>query len=131
MLDVSISIREDQVSRIIAEQKPKKIGIQAPDGLLNVVLDFAERLEQQHGVETMILFDPSYGTCDLDEPRCQAVGLGPDSESRPLGGSRQNWQVHLPGGRGVCRRLQASTGLGVEPIQGCLLEGGCCDDKQS
>jgi 2-(3-amino-3-carboxypropyl)histidine synthase len=75
VLDVSISIREDQIARIIAEQKPKKIGIQAPDGLLNVVMGLAERLEQKHAVETMILFDPSYGTCDLMNLDAKRLGL--------------------------------------------------------
>lgn len=75
MLDVSVSIREDQISKIIAEQKPKKIGIQAPDGLLNTILELAEMIEEKHGVETMILFDPSYGTCDLTNLDARRLGL--------------------------------------------------------
>jgi len=75
VLDVSVSIREDQISKIIAEQKPKKIGIQAPDGLLNTILELAEMIEEKHGVETMILFDPSYGTCDLTNLDARRLGL--------------------------------------------------------
>ena len=75
MLSVSVSIREDQISKIIAEQKPKKIGIQAPDGLLNTVLGLAEMIEEKHGVETMILYDPSYGTCDLMNLDVRRLGL--------------------------------------------------------
>src|SRR5271157_5912887 len=75
VLRVSVSIREDQISKIIAEQKPRKIGIQAPDGLLNTVLGLAEMIEEKHGVETMILFDPSYGTCDLMNFDARRLGL--------------------------------------------------------
>jgi 2-(3-amino-3-carboxypropyl)histidine synthase len=75
VLDVSVSIREDQISKIIAEQKPKKIGIQAPDGLLNTILELAEKIEEKHGVETMILFDSSYGTCDLMNLDARRLGL--------------------------------------------------------
>jgi 2-(3-amino-3-carboxypropyl)histidine synthase len=75
VLNVSVSIREDQIAKIIAEQKPKRIGIQAPDGLLNVVLGLAERIEERHGVEAMILFDPSYGTCDLMNLDARRLGL--------------------------------------------------------
>jgi 2-(3-amino-3-carboxypropyl)histidine synthase len=75
VLDVGISIREDQISRILVEQRPRKVGIQAPDGLLNSVLELAERLEQKHGVETMILLDPSYGTCDTLNFDAERLGL--------------------------------------------------------
>jgi 2-(3-amino-3-carboxypropyl)histidine synthase len=75
VLDVGVSIREDQISKIIAEQKPKRIGIQAPDGLLKTMLELAEMIEEKHGVETMILFDPSYGTCDLMNLDARRLGL--------------------------------------------------------
>jgi 2-(3-amino-3-carboxypropyl)histidine synthase len=75
VLNVSVLIREDQISKIMAEQKPKKIGIQAPDGLLNTVLGLAEMIEEKHGVETMILYDPSYGTCDLMNLDARRLGL--------------------------------------------------------
>jgi 2-(3-amino-3-carboxypropyl)histidine synthase len=70
-----VSIREDQISKIVVEQKPKKIGIQAPDGLLNSMLELAEMIEEKHGVETMILLDPSYGTCDLMNFDAKRLGL--------------------------------------------------------
>ena len=72
---MSVSIRDDQVSKIIEEKKPKKIGIQAPDGLLNTVLELADKIEKEHGVETMVLFDPSYGTCDLMNFDAKRLGL--------------------------------------------------------
>jgi 2-(3-amino-3-carboxypropyl)histidine synthase len=75
VLDVSISIREDQIAKVIEENKPNKIGIQAPDGLLNTVLDLADRIEEKYGIEAMILFDPSYGTCDLMNVDAKRLGL--------------------------------------------------------
>jgi 2-(3-amino-3-carboxypropyl)histidine synthase len=75
VLRVGVSIREDQISKIIAEQKPKKIGIQAPDGLLSTMLELAEMIEEKHGVETMILYDPSYGTCYLMNFDARRLGL--------------------------------------------------------
>jgi 2-(3-amino-3-carboxypropyl)histidine synthase len=75
VLDVSISIREDQITNIITEKRPERVGIQAPDGLLNTVLDLAEKIEKRYGVEAVILFDPSYGTCDLMNFDAKRLGL--------------------------------------------------------
>lgn len=75
MLEVSAIIREEQIQNIIMREKPKRIGIQAPDGLIGSVLALSDSIESRYGVETVILFDPSYGICDLSNLDAERIGL--------------------------------------------------------
>lgn len=75
MLEVSIRIREDQIEQIIERERPKRVGLQAPDGLVNKLLELSENIEKKHPVEVVMLLDPSYGTCDLSNFDAKRLGL--------------------------------------------------------
>lgn len=65
MLDVNLIIKEEQIDRILSQQRPKKVGLEAPDGMLNALVPLARRIEQKYGIQTIIILDHTWGTCDL------------------------------------------------------------------
>ena len=75
MLDVGVRIREEQIYRIIEKEKPRRVGLEAPDGLVNVLLSLSDSIEKKYGVKSVILFDPTYGICDLANLSGKRLGL--------------------------------------------------------
>ncbi len=75
MLDVSLVIREEQIDKILSQERPKRIGLEAPDGLLSALVPLAKRIEERYGVETVILLDHTWGTCDLVNFDAKRLGV--------------------------------------------------------
>ncbi|MDG6939207.1 MAG: diphthamide biosynthesis enzyme Dph2 [Nitrososphaerota archaeon] len=62
---MSLVIGRDQIDKIIEREKPKRVGLEAPDGLLDHLLRLSQEITKKHGVETVVLLDNTWGTCDL------------------------------------------------------------------
>jgi 2-(3-amino-3-carboxypropyl)histidine synthase len=75
VLEVSLQIRESQIQKIMEKEKPKSVAFQAPDGLLTDVVRLAGEVERKYGVETVILLDPTWGTCDLANFDAKRLGV--------------------------------------------------------
>lgn len=76
MPDVNVLINEDQVYRIIQKEKPRKVAIQAPDGLLNYAIELSKKIRKDYNVDTLVILDPMWGSCDL--ANFDATRLGVD-----------------------------------------------------
>ncbi|MEM0287523.1 MAG: diphthamide biosynthesis enzyme Dph2 [Nitrososphaerota archaeon] len=72
---MSIIISQDQIDEIIQRERPRRIGLQAPDGLINQVLNIANDISKRYGVETIILLDTTWGTCDINNLDARRLGL--------------------------------------------------------
>ena len=57
----------------MAPHNPKKIYLQAPEGLKTRILDIAADLEKE-GIDVIIGCDPTYGACDLRDKEALALG---------------------------------------------------------
>ncbi len=58
---------------IVESEKPERIAFNAPDGLLKITLEIAKRLENR-GLQTIMLGDPTYGSCDTVDIDAQRLG---------------------------------------------------------
>jgi 2-(3-amino-3-carboxypropyl)histidine synthase len=64
------------IEAIVEKERPKRIVLNAPDGLLKITRSLANDLEKRNpGLETILVADPTYGSCDtvdLDAQRLMA-----------------------------------------------------------
>ncbi len=63
----------EKVEEIVKKEKPKKVIIVGPDGIVEVLLDIAKKLETM-GVRAYVSGDPSYGSCDLQLNKARTIG---------------------------------------------------------
>jgi len=63
----------ERVEDIVRKEKPKKVIIVGPDGIVNVLLDLGKKLETM-GVKAYVSGDPSYGSCDLQLNKANVTG---------------------------------------------------------
>jgi len=69
---VNVIIDKEKIEYILKAERPKRIAFQAPDGLLSHVIDLADEVKRKFQVDTIIMLDPTWGSCDLanfDAPR--------------------------------------------------------------
>jgi 2-(3-amino-3-carboxypropyl)histidine synthase len=63
-----LRIDESKVFNEIRKKNAKRIVLNAPDGILSKVQELAERVENDLGVQAIIVAEPTYGSCDtIDE----------------------------------------------------------------
>jgi 2-(3-amino-3-carboxypropyl)histidine synthase len=88
---VLIKIDEDQIINKIIKIKPKSILFTCPDGCLNIIQEFASRIEEKFNVQTIISADPCYGRCDTSELDISRIGadiafhIGHNSSQNQIG----------------------------------------------
>jgi len=63
--DLNLVIKEEQIYKILKNERPKKIALQAPDGLLSYITELAKKIRKDHGVDSVIILDHTWGSCDL------------------------------------------------------------------
>lgn len=63
----------ESIVRKLEAPRPKKIFVQAPEGLKMQILDIAKGIEEQ-GIEVLVGCDPTYGACDLRDKEAKALG---------------------------------------------------------
>src|SRR5271157_373753 len=72
---MTVRIDESALRDIIREKQPKRIVFNAPDGLLGVTRETARKLEADfQGLESILIADPSYGSCDTVDTDAQRLG---------------------------------------------------------
>ncbi|MEM0097648.1 MAG: 2-(3-amino-3-carboxypropyl)histidine synthase subunit 1/2 [Conexivisphaerales archaeon] len=69
-----LKLDRQKIKDVIEREKPKRVGLAAPDGLLNVLPELAAYVES-FNVESVIFGEPSYGTCDLNVADLQLLNL--------------------------------------------------------
>lgn len=69
-----IHIDENRIYDEILKRKPKAVALNAPDGLLAHLEPIASQIRDWFGIDTFVLGDPSYGSCDT--PNIEAAALG-------------------------------------------------------
>ncbi|MEM3637875.1 MAG: diphthamide biosynthesis enzyme Dph2 [Conexivisphaerales archaeon] len=62
---MSVVVKEESIINILQKERPKRVAFQAPDGLLTYVTKLAEKIRKEYGVDTIIILDPNWGSCDL------------------------------------------------------------------
>jgi 2-(3-amino-3-carboxypropyl)histidine synthase len=71
---LSIKIDRTSLDKLILENNPKRIVFNAPDGLLKETRAIALELETAHNLQTIVIADPSYGSCDTVDIDAQRLG---------------------------------------------------------
>ncbi|MGC8661119.1 MAG: diphthamide synthesis protein [Nitrososphaeria archaeon] len=69
-----LRLDRQKIKEIIERERPRRVGLAAPDGLLNVLPELAAYIEDLN-VESVIFGEPSYGTCDLNVADSQLLNL--------------------------------------------------------
>ena len=72
---MTVKIDEAKVFRLIEENKPRAILVNAPGGLLNQTKVLMERVREKYGVTCILAGDSCFGICDTvddDAPKLQA-----------------------------------------------------------
>ena len=72
--EIRVRVDLDAVDRALRERRPRRAGISAPDGLQSAALEVHDLLRRR-GVEPIIILDPTYGFCDLQDQQAEALGL--------------------------------------------------------
>ena len=72
--EIRVVIDFEDINRLVRRLKPKKVGVAAPDGLQSAALKVYEYLANL-GLEPMLLLDPTYGSCDLQDLQAEVLGL--------------------------------------------------------
>jgi 2-(3-amino-3-carboxypropyl)histidine synthase len=68
-----IHVNWEKVEEIVKKDKPKSVIIVGPDGIIDVLLSVASKLESI-GVKAFVSGDPSYGSCDLQTNKAIVTG---------------------------------------------------------
>lgn len=61
------------ITQKLSPLSPKKVFLQAPEGLKTRILSLAQEIEKT-GVSVLISCDPTYGACDLKDKEAKALG---------------------------------------------------------
>lgn len=59
-------IDKGKIFSIIEDKKPRSVAISGPEGLWLELLKLAKEIENKYKIETFILAEPNYGTCDIE-----------------------------------------------------------------
>ncbi|MFI5421890.1 MAG: diphthamide synthesis protein, partial [Nitrososphaerales archaeon] len=71
---MSIKIDRASLEKLILENHPQRIVFNAPDGLLAETRAIAHELESAHGLQAIVIADPTYGSCDTVDVDAQRLG---------------------------------------------------------
>ena len=69
-----IKIDKHKITEIIVEKRPKRIVFNAPDGLLSQTRELASELETEYDLDSIIISDPTYGSCDTVDLEAKRLG---------------------------------------------------------
>jgi 2-(3-amino-3-carboxypropyl)histidine synthase len=72
---MTIRIDKDSLRTLVEEKKAKRVVFNAPDGLLPATRALAQELERDYpGLESIVISDPTYGSCDTVDVDAQRLG---------------------------------------------------------
>jgi 2-(3-amino-3-carboxypropyl)histidine synthase len=71
---LSIKIDRASLDALILEHHPKRIVFNAPDGLLGETRALARDLEKTYHLQSIVIADPTYGSCDTVDIDAQRLG---------------------------------------------------------
>ncbi|MGC8772973.1 MAG: diphthamide synthesis protein [Conexivisphaera sp.] len=64
----------EAIDRVLRGRRPRRVGVSAPDGLQSAARSVYDHLRKL-GIEPVIILDPTYGFCDLQDGQADALGL--------------------------------------------------------
>lgn len=71
---MTIKIDMAAIEGIVRQNRPKRVVFNAPDGLLRETRTIAQELETGFGLQTIVIADPTYGSCDTVDVDAQRLG---------------------------------------------------------
>jgi 2-(3-amino-3-carboxypropyl)histidine synthase len=72
---MTLKIEDSDIRRIIKDKNAKRVVFNAPDGLLSLTRTLASELESEYsGLKTIVIADPTYGSCDTVDLDAQRLG---------------------------------------------------------
>ncbi len=71
---MTIKIDTMAIEKLVRENHPKRVVFNAPDGLLRETRSVAQNLEKNYEVQTIVIADPTYGSCDTVDVDAQRLG---------------------------------------------------------
>ena len=71
---MAIKIDRDSLVAILEKERPKRVVFNAPDGLLPETRTLARELERSYSLESIVIADPTYGSCDTVDADAQRLG---------------------------------------------------------
>jgi len=71
---MTIKIDKTEITRIVEETHPKRIVFNAPDGLLPQTRRLSSELESEYKLQSIVISDPTYGSCDTVDIDAQRLG---------------------------------------------------------
>jgi len=71
---LTLRIDRGSLESIVKEKHPKRVVFNAPDGLLKETRAIAQELETSYGLQTIVIADPTYGSCDTVDFDAQRLG---------------------------------------------------------
>ncbi|MBI2184723.1 MAG: diphthamide biosynthesis enzyme Dph2 [Thaumarchaeota archaeon] len=69
-----IQIDAERIFKEIEEKKPKRVTLNAPDGILKETLSIASQIGAKYGIEAILMGDSCYGTCDTTDDDVARLG---------------------------------------------------------
>lgn len=72
--EIRVAVDVEGIDRTLDHLKPRRIGVAAPDGLLSAAKGLYHHLKSR-GYEVVLLLDPTYGICDLQDIVVEELGL--------------------------------------------------------
>ena len=71
---MTVKIDKSYLLEIIRDAAPKRVVFNAPDGLLRETRLIAQEIEKEYGVQSIVIADPTYGSCDTVDVDAQRLG---------------------------------------------------------
>jgi len=71
---IDVYVDTGKIDDVLKRLKPRRAGVAAPDGLQGAARLVHDHLKDE-GVEPVIILDPTYGFCDLQDQQAEALGL--------------------------------------------------------
>ena len=71
---IGVLVDFDAIDRALRDRRPRRVGVSAPDGLQSAARSVYVHL-REFGIEPVIILDPTYGFCDLQDGQADALEL--------------------------------------------------------
>jgi 2-(3-amino-3-carboxypropyl)histidine synthase len=71
---LTIQIDKVSIEELVKANHPKRVVFNAPDGLLQETRAIASQLEKDYDLQSIVIADPTYGSCDTVDVDAQRLG---------------------------------------------------------
>ena len=71
---MTIKIDEKRMFEVIEQRKPRSVALNGPEGLIPKLQDAADHVTEKFGIETYVIGDTCWGSCDLNTHAADMLG---------------------------------------------------------